>query len=40
MDDPAMLPFYAWCQENFAPIMYHVNPYKPGFAEEFIAVLR
>ncbi len=40
MDDPAMLPFYAWCQENFVPIMYHVNPYKPGFAEEFIAVLR
>jgi len=39
MDDPAMLPFYAWCQENFVPIMYHVNPYKPGFAEEFIAVL-
>jgi predicted TIM-barrel fold metal-dependent hydrolase len=40
MDDPAMLAFYAWCQENFIPIMYHVNPYKPGFAEEFIAVLR
>ena len=39
MDDPRMLPFYAWCQANFVPIMYHVNPFKPGFAEEFIAVL-
>lgn len=39
MDDARMLPFYAWCQDSFLPIMYHVNPYKPGFAEEFIAVL-
>ena len=39
MDDPRMLPFYAWCQESFVPLMYHVNPYKPGFAEQFIAVL-
>lgn len=39
MDDPRMLPFYAWCQAKFVPVMYHVNPYKPGFAEEFIAVL-
>jgi predicted TIM-barrel fold metal-dependent hydrolase len=40
MDDPRMMAFYAWCEANFVPIMYHVNPYKPGFAEEFIAVLR
>jgi len=39
MDDPRMRAFYAWCEENFVPLMYHVNPYKPGFAEEFIAVL-
>ncbi|MDJ0864538.1 MAG: amidohydrolase family protein [Myxococcota bacterium] len=39
MDDPRMLSFYAWCQANFVPVMYHVNPFKPGFAEEFIAVL-
>ncbi len=39
MDNPRMLPFYAWCQAKFVPVMYHVNPYKPGFAEEFIAVL-
>lgn len=41
MDDPAMLPFYAWCEENFIPIVLHVNPYseKKGFAEEFVAVL-
>lgn len=41
MDDPAMLPIYAYCQEHFLPICFHVNPgpTKPGFAEEFIAVL-
>lgn len=39
LDDPRMLPFYAWCEENFVPLMIHVNPYKPGFAEEFISML-
>jgi len=41
MDDPAMLPFYAWCEENYIPIVLHVNPFgeKKGFAEEFVAVL-
>ena len=41
MDDPAMSPFYAWCQENYIPIVLHVNPFgeKKGFAEEFVAVL-
>ena len=46
MDAPNMLPVYAYCEENFIPICIHVNPYddgthrgKPGFAEEFIAVL-
>ena len=40
LDDPRMLALFAWCEENFIPLMFHVNPYKPGFAEEFIAVLR
>jgi predicted TIM-barrel fold metal-dependent hydrolase len=35
-----MLAFYAWCQANFVPVMLHVNPYIPGFAEELIAVLK
>ena len=39
MDDPRMLPLYGFCEKNFVPICYHVNPFKPGFAEEFIAVL-
>jgi predicted TIM-barrel fold metal-dependent hydrolase len=41
MDDPGMLPLYAYCQERFIPLCIHVNPYagKPGFAEELIAVL-
>lgn len=41
MDDPGMLPVYAWCQENYVPVCIHVNPFagKKGFAEEFVAVL-
>ncbi len=41
MDDPDMMPFYAWCEENGVPLALHVNPYKDkiGFAEEFVAVL-
>lgn len=39
MDDPRMLPLYAWCETNGVPICLHVNPYLPGFAEELIAVL-
>jgi len=41
LDDPAMLPLYAYCEERFIPICFHVNPgpKTPGFAEEFIAVL-
>jgi predicted TIM-barrel fold metal-dependent hydrolase len=41
MDAPVMFPFYAWCQENYIPIVLHVNPFseKKGFAEEFVAVL-
>jgi len=41
MDDPEMLPLYAFCEENFVPVCIHVNPFggKKGFAEEFIAVL-
>ena len=42
MDDPGMLPVYAYCAENFIPVCLHVNPSPnttPGFAEEFVAVL-
>ncbi len=39
MDDPEMFPFYAYCQENHIPLCFHVNPFKPGFADEFIRVL-
>lgn len=41
MDDPDMLPVYAFLQENFIPVVIHVNPFegKPGFAQEFVAVL-
>ena len=41
MDDPGMLPLYGWCEENYIPVMLHVNPFgdKIGFAQEFIAVL-
>lgn len=42
MDDPGMLPIYAYCQETGLPIMFHVNPgpTAPGFADEFIDVMR
>ncbi len=41
LDDPGMLPFYAWCEEKGIPLAFHVNPFggKVGFAQEFIAVL-
>lgn len=41
LDDPTMYEFYAWCEENFIPLNFHVNPgpTTPGFAQEFIAVL-
>ncbi len=41
MDDPRMLPVYRYCQEYNIPVCLHVNPgpTKPGFAQEFIAVL-
>jgi predicted TIM-barrel fold metal-dependent hydrolase len=41
IDDPRMLPIYAYCQENYIPICMHVNPFggKPGFAQELISVL-
>jgi predicted TIM-barrel fold metal-dependent hydrolase len=42
MDSPEMFPFYEWCEDNFIPLCFHVNPgpTKPGFAQEFIAVLQ
>lgn len=41
MDDPRMLPLYDYCQAHNLPACIHVNPDadRPGFAEEFIAVL-
>jgi predicted TIM-barrel fold metal-dependent hydrolase len=42
LDAPAMLPVYEYCQENFLPLLIHVQPDSklgPGIAEEFIAVL-
>ena len=42
MDDPGMLPVYAYLQKMGLPIMFHVNPgpKAPGFADEFIDVMR
>jgi predicted TIM-barrel fold metal-dependent hydrolase len=40
LDDPRMLPLYVHCERHFVPICMHVNPDRPGFADEFIAVLR
>lgn len=42
IDDPGMLPVYAYCAENHIPVCLHVNPSPkatPGFAEEFVAIL-
>lgn len=42
MDDEQMMPVYEHCQKNGIPILIHVNPspVKPGFCEEFVAVLQ
>lgn len=40
MDDPSMFPLYEYWEEHHIPICFHVNPYKPGFAQELIEVLR
>ncbi|MEK7793147.1 MAG: amidohydrolase family protein [Candidatus Hydrogenedentota bacterium] len=43
LDDPRMFPVYDYCQENFLPIMYHVqlSPEPgPGISDEFVAVLK
>ena len=40
MDDARLLPLYAYCAEQHLPLCIHVNPDKPGFADEFVAVLR
>lgn len=39
MDDPGMFSLYAYLAENHLPVCFHVNPAKPGFLDEFIAVL-
>jgi predicted TIM-barrel fold metal-dependent hydrolase len=38
MDDPDMFPFYEYCEQNYIPLCFHMQPFKPGFAQEFIAV--
>ena len=42
MDSPEMFPVYEFCQDNFLPICFHVNPgpKTPGFAAEFKNVLK
>jgi predicted TIM-barrel fold metal-dependent hydrolase len=40
MDDPMMMDLYEYLSENQLPVCYHVNPAKPGFLDEFVAVLR
>jgi predicted TIM-barrel fold metal-dependent hydrolase len=43
IDDPQMYPLYQYCEENYIPVVLHVNPSPkaaPGFAEEFVAVLQ
>ncbi len=42
MDDPRMMPVFDYCEEHSIPVLIHVNPspVKPGFCEEFVAVLR
>lgn len=41
MDDPQMMPVYEYCEKSGVPVLIHVNPspIKPGFCEEFVAVL-
>ena len=38
MDDPEMFPFYEFCEQNYVPLCFHVQPFAPGFAQEFIEV--
>lgn len=42
MDDPRMMPVFEYCEKNAIPVLIHVNPspVKPGFCEEFVAVLK
>lgn len=43
LDDPRMFPVYDYCQENFLPIMYHVQLSPgpgPGISDEFVTVLK
>lgn len=39
MDDPGMMPLYAYLAKAHIPICFHVNPAKPGFLDEFVQVL-
>lgn len=39
MDDPRLLPVYAYCAKEHIPMCMHVNSDMPGFADELIHVL-
>jgi len=39
MDDPRMFRLYEYWEENHIPLCFHVNLDRPGFADEFVAVL-
>lgn len=39
LDDPRMFPLYEYWAENHIPLCFHVNMDRPGFADEFVAVL-
>ena len=39
MDDPSMFPLYKYLEDNYIPLCFHVNPFKRGFAQEFLEVL-
>lgn len=40
MDDPGMMPLYAYLAEAHIPVCFHVNPAKPGFLDEFVQILK
>lgn len=40
LDDPSMFPLYAYFEEHHVPLCFHVNPFKKGFAQELVEVLK
>jgi len=39
LDDPRMFRLYEYWEANHIPLCFHVNPDRPGFADEFVSVL-